>query len=105
MAPSLEHYAVIDAQLEAGNYAPARAALADYPRTDKQAAVLRVKLGLYDETLPAGAAMSRLIQLMREDPDIPGAKQLYQVASGWAYKQRQSSVSHSHPPPPMTNSR
>ena len=37
---------------------------------------------------------------MRRDPDWPGAKVLYQLASSQAYRSRESSASHSHPPPP-----
>jgi len=38
---------------------------------------------------------------MRKNPDWPGAKTLYQNASSAAFETRQSSVSHSHPPPPV----
>ena len=63
--------------------------------------VVRIKLALYDGSLPSGAAMQQLIQLMRRDAAWPGAKELYQEASTSAYQTRQSSVSHSHPPPPV----
>ena len=46
--------------------------------------------------------MQQLIQLMRRDAAWPGAKELYQEASTSAYLTRQSSVSHSHPPPRET---
>jgi hypothetical protein len=62
-------------------------------------ATLRIKLALYQDGIPAGVAMQRLIQLMRTNPDQRGAKELYQEASRRAYTDGQSSVSHSHPPP------
>ena len=43
-----------------------------------------------------------LVQLMRKHPDFPGAKELYQEASNLSYQTRQSSMAHSHPPPPVT---
>lgn len=90
----------IDALLDAGDLDGARARLADVPEPDERFAVVRIKLGLYDGTLPPGAAMQQLIQLMRRDENFPGAKELYQEASRVAYQSRQSSVAHSHPPPP-----
>lgn len=90
----------VDELLEAGQLDPARALLAQVPQSDERFAVVRVKLGLMDGTLPAGAAQQALIKLMRRDPDWPGAKVLYQLASSQAYRSRESSASHSHPPPP-----
>lgn len=69
--------------------------------SDETFAVVRVKLALYEGSMPAGAAMQALIQLMRRRADWPGAKELYQEASSSAYRSRESSVSHSHPPPPV----
>lgn len=91
----------IDQLLEAGDLDAARTALAAIPSQEDAVRVLRVKLGLYDGSLPPGAAMQRLIQIMRTAPDTPRAKELYQEASNRAYQSRQSSVSHSHPPPPV----
>jgi hypothetical protein len=93
-------YQSIDQLLDAGDLAAARAELDVIPATDESIAVLRIKLELYDGALEPGAAMQRLIQLMRRDPEWPFAKELYQEASNLAYRSRQSSVSHSHPPPP-----
>lgn len=92
----------VDQLLEAGDFEGARALLALVTRQDDATQVLRIKLGLYDGSLPSGAAMQRLIQLMRKGGEIPRAKSLYQEASNRAYESRQSSVSHSHPPPPAT---
>src|SRR6478609_806300 len=88
--------------LDAGDLDEARAALSQVPRTDEAFSVVRVKLELYDGTLPPLAALQQLVQLMRKKPDFPGAKELYQEASNLSYQTRQSSPAHSHPPPPVT---
>lgn len=90
----------IDEMLEAGELDRARTALADVPTGDEAYAVVRIKLGLFDGSLPAGAAQQALIKLMRRDAEWPGAKTLYQHASSAAFRSRESSASHSHPPPP-----
>ena len=95
---------VLDEMLEADDLSGTRVALKDIPASDERYAVVRIKLGLYDGSLPSGMAMQTLIQLMRRDPDWPGAKELYQSASSAAFETRQSSVSHSHPPPPVERS-
>ncbi len=91
----------IDRLLEAQDLDSAREALQAAPAGDDAYAVVRIKLALYDGSLPSGAAMQQLIQLMRRDAAWPGAKELYQLASTSAFQTRQSSVSHSHPPPPV----
>lgn len=91
----------VDDLLVRGAVDQARELLAEVPVGDERFAVVRVKLGLMDGTLPAGAAQQALIKLMRRDPDWPGAKELYQAASSQAYRSRESSASHSHPPPPV----
>lgn len=95
-------YQAIDQLLEAGDFEGARRDLGTVASDDESYAVLRIKLGLYDGTLEPGAAMQRLITLMRRDPEWPFAKELYQEASNLAYQSRTSSVSHSHPPPPSS---
>jgi hypothetical protein len=85
--------------LDAGDLDAARAELAKVPRTDEAYTVVRVKLELYDGSLPPLAAIQQLVQLMRKRPDFPGAKELYQEASNMSYQTRQSSPAHSHPPP------
>ncbi len=91
----------IDGLLEAQDFDGARDALSAAPATDESYSVVRIKLALCDGSMPSGAAMQALIQLMRRNPDWPGAKALYQLASSNAFETRQSSVSHSHPPPPV----
>lgn len=91
----------IDRMLEASELDAAREALTAVRPTDDRYAVVRIKLALYDGSMPSGAAMQALIQLMRRDAAWPGAKELYQLASTSAFQTRQSSVSHSHPPPPV----
>ncbi|HEX3777130.1 MAG TPA: hypothetical protein VHV51_21805 [Polyangiaceae bacterium] len=91
----------IDRLLEAEDLDAARSALAATNPSDDRFAVVRIKLALYDGSMPSGAAMQALIQLMRRDAAWPGAKELYQKASTAAFQTRESSVSHSHPPPPV----
>ena len=93
-----ELYETIDALLNSQDLGKAEEELSRVP-DDDSLATLRIKLALFQESIPAGVAMQRLIQLMRTNPDQPGAKELYQEASKRAYSGGQSSVSHSHPPP------
>lgn len=93
--------AAISRLLDAGDLEAARTELAQVPRSDEAYTVVRVKLELYDGTLPPLAAIQQLVQLMRKKPDFPGAKELYQEASNLSYQTRQSSLAHSHPPPPV----
>lgn len=85
--------------LDAGDLEGARTELSQVPRADEAYVVARVKLELYDGSLPPLAAIQQLLQLMRKKPDFPGAKELYQEASNLSYQTRQSSPAHSHPPP------
>jgi hypothetical protein len=91
----------IDSLLEAGELESARELLAKTTSADEKFAVVRVKLGLLDGSMPAGAAQQALIRLMRRDAEWPGAKELYKQASSDAYRVGQSTASHSHPPPPV----
>jgi hypothetical protein len=90
----------IDALIEQGDLPAARAALDLAPEGDERFAVVRIKLGLYEGSMSPGVVMQQLIQLMRRDEAFPGAKELYQRASGASFHARESSVAHSHPPPP-----
>jgi hypothetical protein len=92
--------AEVERLLDAGDLDGARTVLDAVPASDETFAVARIRLGLLDGSMPAGAAQQALIRLMRRDPDWPGAKKLYQEASSQAYQTRESSASHSHPPPP-----
>jgi hypothetical protein len=98
---TMQDPASIDRLLDAGELEGARAALARVPRSEEAFSVVRVKLDLYDGTLPPLAAIQQLVQLMRKRPDFPGAKELYQEASNLSFQTRQSSLAHSHPPPPV----
>jgi hypothetical protein len=89
--------------LDAGDLDAARAELSKVPRNDEAYVVARVKLELYEGSLPPLAAIAQLVALMRKKPDFPGAKELYQEASNLSYQTRQSSPAHSHPPPPVTD--
>jgi hypothetical protein len=90
----------IESLLEAHDLDGAREALRAVPANDESYAVQRIKLALYDGSMPSDTAMQALIQLMRRNADWPGAKALYQKASTAAFQTHQSSHSHSHPPPP-----
>jgi hypothetical protein len=94
--------AAINRLLDAGDIEAAREALSRVPRNEEAFVVVRVKLELYEGSLPPLAAIQQLVQLMRKQPDFPGAKELYQEASNMSYQTRQSSMAQSHPPPPVT---
>jgi DNA-binding NarL/FixJ family response regulator len=91
----------VDELLEAHEFDAAREALQAVAVNDESYSVARIKLALCDGSMPTGAAMQALIQLMRRNPDWPGAKALYQQASVNAFESHVSSHSHSHPPPPV----
>lgn len=94
-------FEAIDRLLDAGDLDQAREILSSVDSGDESYAVLRIKLALLDGSLPPAAAMQRLIALMRRQQDWPGAKVVYQIASQRAYTEHESSVSHSHIPPPV----
>ena len=91
----------VDELIEKGELDAARAALAQIAPGDERYAVTRIRLSLSDGSMPAGMAQQALIRLMRRDPEWPGAKELYRDASDAALRTRQSTASHSHPPPPV----
>jgi len=93
----------IDRLLEAGDLEEAREILSGAPTADESYSVLRIKLALLEGSLPPQAAMQSLIQLMRQNPKWPGAKELYQFASRASFASRESSAAHSHFPPPVKN--
>jgi hypothetical protein len=93
--------AAVDQLIEANDFDGARALLDATSDSSDAVLVIRIKLALYDGSLPPGAAMQKLIAIMRRNADAPGAKELYKEASNVAYQSRQSSVSHSHAPPPV----
>jgi hypothetical protein len=100
-APSSLEPNEVDELLQARELDRARAALESADPGDRRFDVVRIKLSLYDGSLPAHAAVQELIKIMRRQEDFPGARELYQEASDSAYAARQSSVAHSHPPPPV----
>jgi len=100
-APDLpEELVPIDQLIEAGDYEGARKLLAQ-AGVGNAVEVMRVKLALFDGSLAPPIAMQKLIQIMRQDPNVGGGKEVYQEASSRAYQGGVSSVSHSHPPPPV----
>ena len=94
-------YASIDALEESGDFAGAREALSTAGPNAALAELLEVKIGLLDGSLQAQIVMNRLLALMRKDAKLPGLQELYRAASERSYDQGSSSMSHSHPPPPM----
>ncbi len=94
----------VDELIVRGDFDAARAALANVAPGDDRYAVTRIRLSLHDGSMPAGMAQQALIRLMRRDPEWPGAKELYGEASSAALRTRQSTASHSHPPPPVRKS-
>lgn len=95
-----EHLARIDDLLDQGDLQAAESAL-ETAGEGPEVEVLRIKLSLLDHSLPPQLAMNELIEVMRGAPQVAGGRELYQLASGLAYRHGQSSVSHSHPPPPV----
>jgi hypothetical protein len=63
---------------------------------------LRIWIALENEEFPPAVAMQRLVNLMRQDPEFPGARAIYKEASTRSYSHGQSSLAHSHPPPPVS---
>jgi hypothetical protein len=94
-----EPFAQIDEMVEQGDMANARAALAE-ATVSALSELVEVKIGLYDGSLAPQLAMNRLLSLMQRDAKLPGAHALYQEASNRSYDGGESSLSHSHPPPP-----
>ncbi len=95
-----EPFAKVDDLVEQGDMTGARAALAKATGNAALVELLEVKMGLHEGTLAPQLAMNRLLALMRQDAKLPGAHALYQEASQRSYAERESSLSHSHPPPP-----
>jgi hypothetical protein len=97
-------FAEIDALVERGDLAGAKAALAPLALAKKNPALvdlIEVKIGLHEESLAPQIAMNRLLNLMRQDAKLAGAHELYREASQISYDAHSSSLSHSHPPPPI----
>jgi hypothetical protein len=98
-------YEAIDRLIEAKDMEEARELLFGVEPNDLSYAVLHVKLALYDGSLEPMLAAQRLVQLMRKDPGLYGARDLYKTATELTYAQHESSLSRSHVPPPVkTNS-
>jgi len=95
-----EPFAKVDDLVEQGDMTGARLALGAIEGNTPLSELLEVKMGLYEGTVAPQLAMNRLLTMMRQDPKLPGAHALYQEASQRSYAERESSLSHSHPPPP-----
>jgi hypothetical protein len=92
-----EQYRRVDQLIDSGQFEAARESLDQFASDDPIAIVLRAKLGLREGVLSPPAAMQRLLNVMRDDPNVPGGRELYQEAAGSSYRERMSSPSHSHP--------
>ena len=86
---------------EMGDVDQARELIEATDAADEAYMVLRLKLAMLDGVIAPAEALQKLIQLMRRQPHWPGARALFQEASRLAYSEGQSSVSHSHHPPPV----
>jgi hypothetical protein len=95
-----EPFAGIDQLIEAGDTVGAERALAGVAG-EPLAELLRAKIALVTGSQPPGMVMQRLVQLMRQSKDLPGVQELYREASAQSYESHESSLSHSHPPPPI----
>jgi len=96
-----EDFEAIQELLESGDLENAREILDATDPSDEAYKVLRLKVEMMDGSVAPTVALQRLIQLMRSQPNFPGARALFQEASRLAYTEGQSSVSHSHLPPPV----
>jgi hypothetical protein len=63
--------------------------------------LLEIQLSLAKSEVAPGLALARLVAVMRDNPSIGGLKDLYQHISSLMYSSGQSSLAHSHPPPPI----
>jgi hypothetical protein len=96
-----EPYAGVDALAEQGDYTAARAALSSAGGDASLHELCDVKIGLLEGSIPPQIAMNRILALMQKDPKLVGAHDLYREASSLSYESGTSSLSHSHPPPPV----
>ncbi|HTM43457.1 MAG TPA: hypothetical protein VL137_00805 [Polyangiaceae bacterium] len=92
-------------QVSAGDWAAARASLAQLQGTgDAQETLVlelfEVELSVMQREVEPGMGLNRIVGIMRRSPTLPYAKDLYQRVSKLAYSGGKSSLSHSHPPPP-----
>jgi hypothetical protein len=98
-----EEHCRVDQLIGSGQFDAAREALRRFASDDPVAIVLRAKLGLREGTLAPPIAMQSLVKVMRDDPNVPGARELYQEAAGSSYQAHLSSPSHSHPRLPVVS--
>jgi hypothetical protein len=96
-----EPFGAIDTLVEKGDYSQARAVLSRTTDSPALSELLEVKILLLEGALQPQIAMNRLLALARKDPKLPGLQDLYKEASRLSYDEGASSLSHSHPPPPM----
>lgn len=96
-------FEAIQRLLDSGEVDHAREILEGTDPNDEAYTVLRLKLAMLDGSVTPTVTTQRLIQLMRRQPNFPGARALFQEASKLAYAEGQSSISHSHAPPPVKN--
>jgi hypothetical protein len=94
-------YEAIDRLIETKDLEQARELLLAVEPNDLSYAVLHIKLALYDGSLEPMLAAQRLVQLMRKEPGLHGARDLYKTATELTYAQHESSLSRSHVPPPV----
>ena len=91
----------IKADLDAGRLSDARSKL-DARGSEPVIELYRIQLAFQEGSVNPDILLQKLIELMRDEPTLPGATQLYQQISVAAYQAHRSSTAHSHPPPPLS---
>ena len=95
-----EPFDEVDQLLESGDVGGAARALAKTTGDAQLKDLVSMKLALATGAQSPDAVMQRLIALLKQRPDLPGAQQLYADVSRMSYEAGESSVAYSHPPPP-----
>ena len=96
-----EPFAEVDRLIEDGDIGGAARALGSAKGDPQLKELVAAKLALVTGAQSPDSVMQKLINLMKQRSDLPGAKELYQEVSRLSYQSKQSSVAYSHPPPPM----
>jgi len=101
-----EPFLNVDRLLEAGDIASAKAAFeaARQSAPDPDLVELfEIQIAILGKQIEPDMGLTRIVSVMRRAPKLPFAKELFQRISTLAYTGGQSSLSHSHPPPPPMN--
>jgi hypothetical protein len=96
-----EPFAEVDRLLNTGDIGGAARALARTSGDAQIKELLQLKLAIATGAQSADAVTQRLIGLLKQRPDLPGAQELYAEVTRLSYESGESSVAYSHPPPPI----